>query len=66
MDIKQLEQLRNTIDKYIEAKQRKDLHCGEYSSYSEEAQLEAKDLFDFRKMQLEERCKWTLCLLGEE
>lgn len=66
MDIKQLKQLHNTIDQYIEAKQCKEDRCGEYSSYSEEAQLEAKDLFDFRKMQLEQRCKWTLCLLGGE
>lgn len=66
MDIKQLKQLHNTIDQYIEAKQCKEDRCWEYSVYSEEAQLEAKDLFDFRKMQLEERCKFVVNLLGEE
>lgn len=55
-----LKQLQTTIDKLIEAQEKVDNICWEYSSYSEESQQNAKDLLGFRKMQFESRAKFII------
>lgn len=66
MDIKHLEQLRNSIDKYIESVENVEQRCGKSSNYPEETQQETIDMRDFRKMQLQNRMKAVLELLSEE
>lgn len=55
-----LAQLKVAIDVLIDAEERVELYCWEYSSTTEEYQQECLDMLEFRKMQFESRAKFIL------
>ena len=60
-----LKQLKVSIEKYEEAVEKVETCCCSYSLDTEEYQQECKDMEAFRKLQVTERMKYLLSLIGE-
>lgn len=59
-DIAFIKQLQTTLVALLEASEKVELHCFDYSNSTEEYQQDCLDMLEFRKMQVDSRATMLL------